>query len=328
MNMLTLIRRAAHIAVTDGFKELTEASLLALGSWEFARRKEEGTLCSNPFWREIDYKALNLPGYGKLLLNPSDTGFSKEFYAYGFREPLNTFAIYKIVEKENPTILDIGSNLGYFCLVELQAGAKHVIAVEPVPLTFKFLSETLRDFKNVTPLNMAISDKRKTLKLYISNEYNVTSSSIPLITNSGRKVIGEISVEAMSISTMAKRYPISMLRMDVEGQEYSILAGNIPDQIKIICIELHVIHPYTKTHATKLLQHLNKQGFQAKIVIRDFGYGFFPIIKRLGLKRAYKLMNTLKEKPLKAPLVKQDVDLVQLIDETLEHEVFHLILQR
>jgi len=127
---------------------------------------------------------------------------------------------------------------------------------------------------------------------------------------------------------MAKRYPINMLRMDVEGQEYSILAGNIPDQIKIIGIELHVIQPYTKTHATKLLQHLNKQGFQAKAMIKDFSYGSFPIIKRLGLERTYKLMNTLKEKPLKAPLIKQDVDLVQLTDEIPEHGVFHLILQR
>jgi len=323
-----LIQRAARKAATGGFKDFAESSFRALGRWEFARMKEKGMFCSDPFWREIDYKALNLLGQKKLLLNTFDMGFSREFNAYGFREPLNSYAIYKIVERENPTVLDIGSNLGYFCLVELQAGAKHVIAVEPVPLTFSFLSETLRNFKNVTPLNMAISDKRETLKLYISNEYNVTSSSISLLTNSGHKVIGETSVKATSISDMAKRYPISMLRMDVEGQEYRILAGNIPDQIKIICIELHVIHPYTKTHATKLLQHLNKQGFEAKVMIKDFPYGFFPIIKRLGLKRVYKLINILKQKPLKPPFVKQDVDLIQLMDEMPEQYCFHLILQR
>jgi len=328
MKLSNLIRRATHKVVTDGLKELADSSFRALGRWELARIKEKKMFYSDPFWREIHYNALNLLGQEKLLLNNFDMGFSKEFSAYGFREPLNTYAIYKTVEKEKPTVLDLGSNLGYFCLVELQAGAKHVVAVEPVPLTFSLLSKTLSRFKNVTSLNMAISDKQETLKLYISNKYNVTSSSLSLLTSSGYKVIGETSVKATSISDMAKRYPINMLRMDVEGQEYRILAGNIPDQIKIICIELHVIHPYTKTHATKLLQNLNKQGFEAKVVINDFPYGYFPTINRLGLERVYKLLKILNKKPLKPPFLKQDVDLVQLIDQIPKQCCFHLILQR
>ena len=328
MKTTSLIQRATRKITTNGFKELVESSIRALGRWEFARMQEKGRCSSNPYWVNIDFEALNLLGQGKLLLNNLDMGFSKEFNAYGFREPLNTYAIYKTVEKEKPTVLDIGSNLGYFCLVELQAGAKHVVAIEPVPLTFSLLSKTLCCFKNVTPVNMAISDRQETLKLYLSDMYNVTSSSIALLKNSGHKVIGETSVEATSISEMTKRYPISMLRMDVEGQEYRILANIIPDPIKIICIELHVIHPYKKTHVTKLLQNLSEQGFEVKVMIKDFPHGFFPIIKRLGLERLYKLVNTLNQKPLKPPFVKQNVDLKQLIDEIPEEWVFHLILQR
>jgi FkbM family methyltransferase len=328
MKTPNLIQRAARKATTGGLKDFAESSFRAFGRWELDRTKKKKMVYSNPFWREINFNALNLRGQGKLLLNNFDRGFSMEFTAYGFREPLNTYAIYKTVEREKPTVLDLGSNLGYFCLTELQAGAKQVVAVEPVPLTFSLLSKTLRRFKNVTPLNMAISDKQGTLKLYLSNRYNVTSASRSLLTSSGYKVIGEASVEATSISDMAKRYPINMVRMDVEGQEYRILAGNIPDQIKIICIELHVIHPYTKTDATKLLQNLTEEGFEAKIMINDFPYGFFPAIKRLGLERVYKLLKILKQNPLNHPTVKQDVDVVQMMEEIPEQCSFHLILQR
>lgn len=278
--------------------------------------------------RAIDFKALGLKGSAKLLLNPSDEGFSKEFYLYGFREPLNTYAIYETVRKEKSTVLDIGSNLGYFSLVELQAGAKHVISVEPVPSTFNLLSKTLKDIKNVTLLNMAISDKHETLKLYIPNEINVTSSSKSLLLNSGRKVAEEILAKAIPISTIAQQYPVSTVRMDVEGHEYRILKDNIPEQIETICIELHVIPPYTKTHATKLLQHLNSQGFQASYAVREMGHGFYPLVKHLGLKMAYRLLRSLKGKALKGPDIQRNLDLIKLADEIGEIDLLHLILQR
>ena len=64
-------------------------------------------------------------------------------------------------------VLDIGGNLGYFSIIELQAGAKKVISVEPVPSTFRLLSKTLEGYKEAKPLNIAISDSKESLKLYV-----------------------------------------------------------------------------------------------------------------------------------------------------------------
>ena len=108
----------------------------------FIAKMQCGTI-GDDAWRDINFKALNLNCSARLLLNPLDVGFSREFNAYGFREPLNTFAFFCQVAKKKPVVLDVGGNLGYFALVELQAGAKKVVVVEPVPSTFSFLAKTL-----------------------------------------------------------------------------------------------------------------------------------------------------------------------------------------
>ena len=92
--------------------------------YKFFRAKKNKVHFAEPIWRDINFKALNLDASAKLLLNPLDEGFSKEFYLYGFREPLNTFAIFNNVTKSQPIVLDVGGNLGYFPLVELAAGAR------------------------------------------------------------------------------------------------------------------------------------------------------------------------------------------------------------
>ena len=276
-------------------------------------------------WKEFHLEALGLKAKAFLLLNPFDEGFSREFYAYGFREPLNTLAIFRTVEKTKPVVLDIGSNLGYFPIVELKAGAKYVIGVEPVPSSFALLSRTLRDYRNVTVSNIAISDKHENLTLYVSNKRNVTSSSMSLLAHTGHRIVDEISVRAAPLLAFARQHPINMVRMDVEGHEYTILKGKIPDQIVTICIELHILHPYSKINAVRLLQHLNRQGFQASIAINEIKLDHYPVVKYLGLKRAYKLVTALEEN---GPSIQQNVSLAELLKEIPEIGQMHLILQR
>jgi hypothetical protein len=113
---------------SQGFSYYTQIHLKRQLSKRFLVKKQNLTIDDNT-WREINFKSLNLYGLAWLLLNPADTGFSREFNVYGFREPLNIFAFFYDVAKKKPVVLDVGGNLGYFALVELQAGAKKVVAV-------------------------------------------------------------------------------------------------------------------------------------------------------------------------------------------------------
>lgn len=281
-----------------------------------------------PTWREINFKALEIEGSARILLNPSDGGFSKEFYVYGFREPLNTFAIFNSVKKDKPVVLDIGGNLGYFPFVELQAGAKQVIVLEPVPSTFELLSKTLSEYQQFIPFNVAISDGADHLKLYLTDERNVTSFSKAMLTANDHKISEELNAKALTLPEIADKYPISMIRMDIEGYEYNVLANILPDKIRKICVELHVIPPYDKAQAVALLKKLQKQGFKVSTAIDEMIYAYYPIIQHSGLETAYKLVTAFNNLSQYCPRVAVNPSAKELNDIIPEKGQVHLILER
>jgi FkbM family methyltransferase len=279
-------------------------------------------------WRSIDFAALELDGSAQLLLNPMDGGFSRQFRVYGFREPLNTFAIYKVVAKKHPVVLDVGGNIGYFPLVELEAGAEQVVAVEPVASTFSFLSRSLEGKNKAHLLNLAISTHAGLLKLYVSSHYNVTSSSRTLIDSAGQRVLGEINIKAQSLAAMAKQYPISMVRMDVEGHEYQILSQPVPDQIDTLSVELHIIPPYTADMAAGLLRELYSQNFKATVAINEMEYGYYPLIHHFGLTTAYSVATSLLKTLPQRPLMQTNLAVDEVISQMPSAGQIHLLLER
>ncbi len=281
-----------------------------------------------PTWREINFKALELSASARLLLNPSDVGFSREFNVYGFREPLNTFSLFGYIAKEKPAILDIGGNLGYFPLIELEAGARKVVVVEPVPATFSLLSKTLAGFRQAELLDVAISDHDGLLKLYVANERNVTSASKLLVTNTGHTISEELNVKACTLAEMTDEYPVSMIRMDVEGHEYAILAGEVPEQINAINIELHVLPPYDKRQALRLLQNLRHQGFRVSVAVNEMGYGYYHLVQLVGLKEAYRLASSTLTQARSCPRIRRNPSITELVDRVPDRGQIHLLLQR
>jgi len=294
---------------------------LAVNLLSFLYRKEKKKIGGRSY-RKIDFKVLGLGGDKKLLLNPNDRGFSREFHSYGFREPLNTMFIYKIVKEKKPIILDIGSNLGYFALIELEAGAKHVIAVEPVPETFRFLCENLKGYDNVTPLNLLVSDKEEISEFYIGDELN-RSSLLPDFTEDlGCKIKEKLTIKTLPLSRLVKEYGANMIRMDVEGYEYRILSGKIDDQITTICMEFHV-PLFQKNEAISLLKNLFNQGFKSRFFIRTLFYQYYPFLVTLGVSPTLKLANFLEGK-----MIQKNLELNQIVPQIREPDVFHLILER
>jgi FkbM family methyltransferase len=325
--MIQRARRAAQTIQKQGLNYYMQnfSYKLLRNYFNLKRRKIQFI---RPVWREINFKALGIEASARLLLNPLDEGFSKEFGVYGFREPLNTFAIFNSVAKAKPVVLDIGSNLGYFPLVECKAGAKKVLALEPVPSTFSFLSKTLKGFERLETLNVAVSDGADFLKLYSTNERNVTSFSKSMLTVMGHAVSEEFCSRAVTLDDVADEYPIAMVRMDIEGYEYHILANRLPDKIETICVELHVIPPYDKVHAFELLQKLNQQNFRVSVAINEMIYGYYPIVQRFGLKTAYKLVTSLNAHVRYCPRVQVNPSFKELSDMIPEKGQIHLILRK
>ena len=127
--------------------------------------------------KRLDLKAIGVSNNKpEIQLNPNDEGLSAQLLAYGFREPINCYLLSQFIKKENfDVIIDVGSNIGYFPIVELESGAKKVIAIEPVPETFKFLHKNIERYPNVNELNVAVSVHNREETLFIPTHKNLST---------------------------------------------------------------------------------------------------------------------------------------------------------
>ncbi len=184
----------------------------------------------------------------KMVLVPNDQGISTELSVFKKHEPLTTKIISNTLKK-GMVCLDVGSNIGYYVLLERKiiGDEGKIIAIEPSPQNFKYLQKNieLQNVKNITSFNFAGGEKDGTVTFFVNNKSN------------GCKVIPEGETPAHPsrgtlIKVPVKRLDdfidelgldrVDFLRMDVEGYELHIFRGLVNTLKKfkpIISIELH-----------------------------------------------------------------------------------------
>lgn len=199
-----------------------------------------------------------------------DPGISRSLLLVGDREREHRYMLSQAV-KPNQTILDLGANIGYYVLMELQmlGGTGQVIAVEPSPLNYQSLTANItlnnQDSRTVC-INAAVADYDGTADLHLSqlsNVHSLVASQVPSPTNQ------HIKVKAISLSSINQQYgPIDLIRMDIEGYEYAVLQSlvDINDRQEFkpqILFELHS-DKYQQNDFAELLSRLYNIGYRAE----------------------------------------------------------------
>jgi FkbM family methyltransferase len=247
--------------------------------------------------KSLNLKAINVSNNKtEIQLNPKDEGLSAQLLAYGFREPINCYLLSQFIKKENfDVIIDVGSNIGYFPIIELESGAKRVIAIEPVPETFRFLHKNVEKYSNVNTINAAVSVHNREETLFIAAQKNL-STIIPdenYLEDAKTSIVDKVTVQALTLQTIIDKVGINgrrvLLRMDIEGYE-KVVGYDLPDEIKAISLEFHrPVLGYEDS--MKLLNHWEDSGFKVLTLSRGVD-GLSPFIKRFGLLpvlRVYEL---------------------------------------
>jgi FkbM family methyltransferase len=278
--------------------------------------------------KRLNLKAIRVSDNNpEIQLNPNDEGLSAQIFAYGFREPINCYFLSQFIKKENfDAVIDVGSNIGYFPMVELESGAKKVIVIEPVPETFKFLHNNVERYPNVSELNVAVSAHNGEETLFIPTHKNL-STIVPdenFLKKIKTQIVDEITVPTLTLQTIIDKVGINkcrtLLRMDIEGYE-RVIGYNLPEEIKAISLEFHSMF-FDYKEAMKLLDHWEESGFEFVILSRDLD-GWAPFIKRFGLPtvlRTYELI-------IKRTYMNPDRSLVNHI-VSLKRENPHIFLLR
>lgn len=172
----------------------------------------------------------------KFIARRGEAGIVGNIYygLYEFEE--SVFLIHLL--KKNDLFLDVGANVGHYCL--LISGLKHArsIAIEPVPETYARLKEHI-DLNCLGGLidarHIGVSDKNG--ELYFSTD----RGTMDRIVNSTYK--NSVSVKVKTIDSILEENVPLALKMDVEGYEKFALEGahktlNNPS-FKVLILELN-----------------------------------------------------------------------------------------
>jgi len=204
---------------------------------------------------------------------PGDEGISTELQIYGIHEPLTTHLVLNEI-KEGMICLDLGSNIGYYAIIESNIVGKSgkIFAIEPSPINFQILKTNLENQKmgNYTVNNIAIGENDEEMEFIVSKKSNwskirINSEEV----NSGDEVI---KIPVKTLDSFVKENNIAkidILRMDVEGYEYNILKGakSVLEQFKPkLLIEVHKMYLGTKK-TLEMLKNLQNLKYEIKFFI-------------------------------------------------------------
>jgi FkbM family methyltransferase len=121
--------------------------------------------------------------------------------------------------KEDDLFVDVGANVGHFSLLAASKKAK-VIAIEPIPDTFRRLNENvvLNNFeKLINLLNIGVADKKG--KLFFTSNSDVMNKVSP------NKTANTIEVEVTTLDDLLINLNPKLIKIDVEGFEKFVLEG-------------------------------------------------------------------------------------------------------
>ncbi|MBV0890435.1 FkbM family methyltransferase [Paracoccus sp. Z118] len=165
-------------------------------------------------------------------------------------------------------VLDLGAGAGMVSITAARiVGAGNVTSVEANPEMLRPLKRNLR--RNIgaegSVLHMAVvadGDKRDSVDLHVSPGF-WSASTLP---GRAKGAAASYAVKARPLGKLIRRAQANVLAMDVEGAEQQLLATPLPEQVRLLVIELHPAL-YGGAARDAILADLAGQGF------RDVGGG-------------------------------------------------------
>ncbi|TFB10601.1 FkbM family methyltransferase [Candidatus Marinimicrobia bacterium MT.SAG.3] len=246
----------------------------------------------------------------KMYLDLVTDGISHSLAIHRIREADMTQIIEKYVTK-GMNILDVGSNIGYYPLLEasiLKESGK-IYSFEPDPRNYRILLKniTLNEYDAIiTPFNLAVFNKEGEEEMLLAEASNLSKLSSTDDDNflSKHKIERTYKVKTTTVDKFLsdKDFTPDFVRMDVEGNEVEIFQGmkntllNASGGFRIL-LELHP-HSYSKDHDFgNELTKLFDTGFTTELIISagepkpkkfvEFGYSPAFEIKSDGFVRGW-----------------------------------------
>jgi FkbM family methyltransferase len=232
----------------------------------------------------------------EMYLDLVTPGISKVLAIYKTRED-DMVQVIKEVLKPGMTVVDCGSNIGFYPLLESKIlnGKGVVYAVEPDIRNYRILEKNahLQSLgSEIKTFNIALSNSTGSQKMFVAQRANLNK-----LVSSGDDVFPDrhhvnqiIDVKTMTMDDFCADQQISVdfVRMDIEGFEVEVFEG-MKDTFRnaksgfMIFLELHPIAYTDERSFAHELELLMDQGYYARVLI-SAGEPIPPRMKELGYK--------------------------------------------
>jgi FkbM family methyltransferase len=175
-----------------------------------------------PFWEKVNRASL-------CAMNIGPAG---DIAVSGERGVIRKIARILCDQASSPVVFDVGANVGVYSQAVRDAFGDRALlySFEPSPANFQILEQRLGRLENVSLLNLGFSDREETRDLYWvdSDESGLCSLYNRRLAHLGVHTKSAEAVRLTTIDRFAEERAIGfihLLKMDVEGHEYKVLAG-------------------------------------------------------------------------------------------------------
>lgn len=175
----------------------------------------------------------------------------------------------KLLNMQQPIVLDVGANVGFFSIsCHCRLNNPRVIAFEPIARNYTLLQKNAGRLPadRFTFLHQALNDREGELVLKFNSAQDITTSASLFDNVHGSD---EEVVSCISLSAVMKNYEldrIDLLKLDCEGAEYNILYNSPPElfkRVNNIAMEAHQ-GPGEKENKFALAEWLKSMGYAVK----------------------------------------------------------------
>jgi len=167
---------------------------------------------------------------------------------------------------ESSYVLDIGANIGIYSFHYAQIAKDGlVIAIEPGVHAFRLLVKNSNAFKNIIPLNLAVSDKTE-----VVNFFEAKDAAYSGLKDTGRnQIIGVRKVPCYCTDALLRPLRlqrIDFIKIDVEGYEEEVVSGLV-EVISVFkpTILCEICQRNSSNDPDKTIQKILSLGYQAFI---------------------------------------------------------------
>tara|TARA_Y100000591_G_scaffold328298_1_gene354506 strand:+ start:2034 stop:2780 length:747 start_codon:yes stop_codon:yes gene_type:complete len=208
--------------------------------------------------------------------------------------------------KEINVFLDIGSHKGTYTdlILDNLLVTEKLLLIEPQKDIYKFIKNKYKNNKDIVIFNNAISNREKTLTLFI-NKHDLTSS----LTNIDKKnkylnlkaklfggsieqmIVKKNKVKALSLKKLLNKLKVKrvdLAKIDTEGHELQVLQGAgdfLKKNLKYLIIEFHNSKIFVNYDPLEIEKYLKKNNF---ILKKTFKFPFTTWEDRIYLNKKFK----------------------------------------